>query len=399
MLITIVGGGQLAKMLAEAGAALGYRFSFLLEDQEEDVCVRDLGAVVRFHREQDVAALYHQLGQPDVVTVEKEAVDTDLLHRFKRLCCVHPDPEIIRICQHRGREKRALRSLDIHTAQSREVESLTQLREAVEELGFPVIVKSCEHGYDGLNQWSLNCRQDIERQMSAVIFPEAVVEKRINFDREVSLIAARNSQGDQIHLPPTENVHRDGILLTSIMPALQLTSAHHAQLAEIADKLLSHWSYCGVLAVECFIEGDRVLVNELAPRVHNSGHWTQSGAKTSQFEYHLRAICGLELPEPVSAPAAAMINVLGQKPGAYFKARPDVDVQDYGKSVRPGRKMGHLNIIGASRTQLGKQVQAIVDQLYSGVGSSRRVPGNSKSGTSPRLAQRRRSRAASRLGR
>ena len=256
MQIAIAGCGQLARMLALAGWEMGHHFSFIADPGEGTDCVAGLGPVVARDDYPEAAALFEALGRPDVVTVEKEHVSVALLQGLAEHCLVAPSPEAIRICQHRGREKTALQNLGISTAPFQLVEDGPSLMAAVEALGCPAFVKSCEQGYDGQNQWLLRDPESLEAlaaQMDSL--PPLVVEGAVHFDRELSMIAARSVSGETALYPLAENRHREGILLTSEVPADNISEETQAQANHIARTLLEQWSYVGVLSIELFDEG------------------------------------------------------------------------------------------------------------------------------------------------
>ena len=364
MHVAIVGCGQLARMMALAGWPMGHRFTFLAAPGEGTACVEGLGNIVEHTREMEGEVLYEALGQPDVVTVEREHVNVVLLSTLEPHCTVSPSPEAIKYCQHRGREKTFLNSLGIQTAPFHVANTADELSSGVKALGFPVFVKTCEEGYDGYGQWVLRNDADLKNLMAqAESLPEVVIEGRIDFCRELSLIAVRNSSGDCAFYPLTENDHRNGILWSSLAPASAET-ALHTKAKEIADKVLNALEYVGVIAIELFQAGDELIVNELAPRVHNSGHWTQGAGICSQFENHLRAICDFGLGITTNNQHAAMVNLLGIEAPKDIVSQSNVQHHVYNKSLRPGRKVGHLNLVSDDRAALESQVQRIRDSLY-----------------------------------
>ncbi len=365
MHIAIIGCGQLARMMALAGWPMGLRFSFLAEAGENSDCVAGLGAVVERSPAVTAEALYEALGRPDVVTVEREQVDTELLRSLRPWCPVYPDPDAIAVCQHRGREKAFLQSRGIALAPFRRVNSADTLCAAVAELGYPVFVKSCEQGYDGQNQWRLTSDNDRDALIAQLeCWPELVVEAQVAFSRELSIIAVRSASGTEACYPLTENRHQGGILVSSQAPAPALTPALEQQARELAERLLQHWDYVGVLAIECFVVGDQLLVNELAPRVHNSGHWTQVAGVCSQFENHLRAICGRGLGPTQPLAHAAMLNLLGQLPPDHLAGSGEIQLHLYNKQLKPRRKIGHLNLQDPDPQRLQQRLATLEAAVY-----------------------------------
>jgi 5-(carboxyamino)imidazole ribonucleotide synthase len=365
MRIAIAGCGQLARMLALAGWEMGHQFVFIADPGENTDCVNGLGDVVYRDDTMSGGALYDELGRPDVVTVEKEHVSVPMLESLSDHCLVAPSPEAIRICQHRGREKTLLQSLGIATAPFHVVDSSQTLIEAVETVGYPAFVKSCEQGYDGQNQWLIKDSESLEILAGRMeTLPDLVVEGRVNFDRELSLIAVRSTRGEIATYPLSENRHREGILLTSQVPAPHVSQATTAQAEAIAHSLLTHWSYVGVLSIELFDEAGVLRVNELAPRVHNSGHWSQDAGVTSQFANHLRALTGVIPGETQPAHFAGMLNLLGRSPAPHLLQANDVSLHWYTKSIRQRRKVGHINLQAADRVTLEQRLAALEAELY-----------------------------------
>lgn len=372
MKVGIVGCGQLARMLALAGWPMGLSFNFLAEAKEDDACVQGLGKVVRRSGE-SAEALYREMGCPEVITVEKEQVDASLLRELQAFCSVYPDPEVIAVCQHRGREKAFLNSAGIATAPYRLAGSGAEVERAVQALGLPVFIKSCEQGYDGQNQWRIDDASELDMFLAKhEALPECVVEGQVQFAREVSIIVVRGADGKIAVYPPTENYHRNGVLLTSLAPVRDLSEAMLAQADDIVAKLLNGWGslrhscpdYVGVLAIECFVTDQGLLVNELAPRVHNSGHWTQQGAATSQFENHLRAICGLPLGATDSSRYSGMINLLGRFAPMSVVVQANTQLHLYNKSLKPRRKLGHINLQNDSDEALRQQMRGMLEGIY-----------------------------------
>ncbi|RRJ84724.1 5-(carboxyamino)imidazole ribonucleotide synthase [Aestuariirhabdus litorea] len=365
MRIAIVGCGQLARMMALAGWPMGVHFTFLANPEENIDCVAGLGEVVRLTEGLSGESLYQALGRPEVVTVEREQVDTALLASLRPFCPLYPDPDAISICQHRGREKAFLQSLGIPLAPYRLANSAESLTAAVTELGYPVFVKSCEQGYDGQNQWRLRTPDELNDLIACIhSWPPLVVEANVEFNRELSIIAVRSASGDVACYPLTENHHREGILITSQAPAPELTPALQEQASELAHRLLTHWKYVGVLAIECFQVDDQLLVNELAPRVHNSGHWTQGAGICSQFENHLRAICDQGLGATTPLVHAAMVNLLGQPVPKQITRCGDYQVHTYNKQIKPRRKVGHFNFQDIDPHRLRLRLLALETELY-----------------------------------
>lgn len=355
MHIAIVGCGQLSQMLAQAGIPLGHSFSFLADPEEDTRCVDDLGGVVRISEEKSIEDLYTELGEPDCLTVEKEQVDLSLIEAFLPHCPVHPNSGAFAACQHRLREKQLLDQLNIPCApyyfgQPGQLES--------SEIQLPVVVKSCREGYDGKNQWVLRTPLDVSSFDPEDREDNYIVEQWIPFDREISQVSVRNKAGEIRHYPLAENQHENGILKESVVPAPNVTGELEALAQGYMKKLMEALDYVGVMAMECFVTGDQLLVNELAPRVHNSGHWSQEGSETSQFENHVRAVADMPLGPTESIGITGMVNLIGVERPADELITGDAKLHWYGKVVRPGRKLGHINFSDTSYGGLSVQIQS-----------------------------------------
>lgn len=364
MRIAIVGCGQLARMLALAGWPMGMRFSFLAEANEDTCCVDGLGEITRLQTGLTPLEIYTALGHPDVVTVEKEAVDVGLLRELQQFCTVAPSPEILHTTQNRARQKTFLHDIGIPTAPFLPIVSKEDLFKATDALGYPLIIKSSENGYDGQQQWHIHNETETHAFIdSSVAITDSVVERKLLFEREVSLIVARNAHGEVAIYSPTENTHHHGTLSVSVSPTQNLNEAITSQLFQLVDTLMENWQYVGVLAIECFVVEGQIIVNELAPRVHNSGHWTQDGAATSQFENHLRAICGISLGSTGNLGHTAMINLLGCTAPEKLASHPHAHVHLYNKTLRSGRKMGHINLLYQDSSELSSNLNSALTQL------------------------------------
>ncbi|NVJ51552.1 MAG: 5-(carboxyamino)imidazole ribonucleotide synthase [Gammaproteobacteria bacterium] len=366
MHVAVVGCGQLARMMALAGWRLGVTFSFLAEPNEGTACVEHLGKVVVRDEQKTIAELYAALGHPEVMTVEREHVDVAMLKAFAEHCAVHPNPNAVSVSQHRGREKTCMRDLGIGTAPFTVASNAADLKQAVTTMGLPVLIKSCEEGYDGKGQWMIREAAQLDSFFAENnVSQDMIVEGLVNFSEEVSIIAVRSTNDECAFYPITENEHRNGILLTSIAPAKAISPALTERAEDIAQKILRKLDYVGVLSVELFIENGELLVNEIAPRVHNSGHWTQAAGISSQFENHIRAICGMPLGNTQPKTAVGMVNLLGVKVSDQLLDRGNLEIHHYNKAIRPGRKVGHINLWNIDREQLAADVTQLRDEIYS----------------------------------
>ncbi len=337
-------------MLALAGIPLGFRFSFIADDLGQDTrCVEQLGTVVHWHPGQSPGDLYDLLGRPDVVTAEKEQIDISLLELLQTLCDVHPNPASFAVLQDRSREKRLLDDLQIPTAPYVHARPAA---EAVRKLSLPIVAKSCRGGYDGKNQQILRNARDIADFDAHPEERDFILEQWMPFEREVSIVSVRDRSGNISHYPITENMHESGILRHSIAPARNVSGVTARAAREYIASVMQFTDYVGVMAMECFIVDGDLLVNEIAPRVHNSGHWTQSGCKTSQFENHLRAIAGLPLGSTENHGISGMVNLIGTGVPTGSALSPHSTLHWYNKTERPGRKLGHVNFSGSTHEDL-----------------------------------------------
>jgi 5-(carboxyamino)imidazole ribonucleotide synthase len=351
--IGILGGGQLARMLAQSGRRLGLKFIFL--DPADNACAAEFGEHI--HAAWDDDAALTELGErSDVVTFDFENVPESSASLIESLCPVFPSPRALFTSQDRLREKNLMRELDIPVAPFFPVSTRPELLAAVEQMGLPCVLKTRRFGYDGKGQVMLRFQEDLERAWQELGGQDLICEGFVHFNSECSIIAARGKDGQTVFWPLTKNLHREGILAISLAPAFD---QHMQQRAEdLAQRLLGHLDYTGVLALELFLKDGELLANEFAPRVHNSGHWTLDGAHTSQFENHLRAICGLPLGPTSLRSQALMFNLLGEMPGMdNLPASAAIHWHDYHKVARAGRKIGHVTV--TAKTSAGLQAKAV----------------------------------------
>jgi 5-(carboxyamino)imidazole ribonucleotide synthase len=343
--IGILGGGQLGRMLALAAARLGLKSHVFCPDSDSPAF-----DVVRSITEADYldfAALDRFAADVDVVTYEFENVPAETATFLSARKPVLPDPRVLATTQDRLIEKQFVQGLGIGTAKFAAVDSGDGLAVALAAVGKPAVLKTRRFGYDGKGQVMIRGDADPAAFDELGGQPQ-IIEAFVPFEREISVVAARGHDGRVVTFDVTENEHQDHILKTSRVPAA-VTPAVGAQARRIAETIADAFGYVGVLAVEMFVvrdgAGHAVLVNEIAPRVHNSGHWTIDGASVSQFEQHIRAVAGLPLGVPIRRGRIEMINLLGAEVEDYrrYLAEPDTAVHLYGKTgVRPGRKMGHV---------------------------------------------------------
>ena len=343
--IGILGGGQLGRMLSVAASRLGYRCHIF--EPGAGAPAGHVAEKLITAPYEDEAALRAFAQGVDVITYEFENVPTSALDVLESVAPIRPGREALRVSQDRIIEKDFLSALGLTVAPYRSVESEDDLRRAVEEIGTPAILKTCRFGYDGKGQARLDGPEDVAGAWAAMAGAPSVLEGFVAFSHEVSIIAARGLTGEVAAFDPGENVHREGILRTTTVPA-RLSPAQRSDAVLLAAKILNALDYVGVMGVELFVTPQGLIVNEIAPRVHNSGHWTQAGCTVDQFEQHIRAIAGWPLGDGRRYADVVMENLIGDdmdKVPALAK-EPNVAVHLYGKAeVKPGRKMGHVNRI------------------------------------------------------
>jgi 5-(carboxyamino)imidazole ribonucleotide synthase len=344
--IGILGGGQLGRMLAMAAARLGLRCQVFSPDPDSPAFDVVLNATCAEYA--DVEALELFAGDVDVITYEFENVPSAAALILAARRPVLPDRKILETTQDRLAEKDFVKRLGIGTADYADVSSAAALRAAIARLGLPAVLKTRRFGYDGKGQAIIRNGDDPDRLWADLGTKSAILEAFIPFEREISVIAARSADGHVECFDVTENEHRDHILKISRAPA-DIPEALAGRARAIAEEIANALNYVGVLAVEMFVVqgegGPKVLVNEIAPRVHNSGHWTLDGASISQFEQHIRAIAGWPLGKPVRHGPVTMTNLIGDDILGYeqWLTVPGATVHLYGKGApRPGRKMGHV---------------------------------------------------------
>jgi 5-(carboxyamino)imidazole ribonucleotide synthase len=355
--IGIVGGGQLGRMFAVEARRMGYRV-VVLDPGEDAPAAQVADAHIRAPLD-DHEACMELARRCDLVTLEWENADVAALRRLAERVGVHPSPDVLEIAQHRVLEKDAARRLGVPTAAYRAVRDPGDLARALAEIGAPAILKTARMGYDGKGQLPLDASSDLAAAYRdlAPRGEELILEARIPFRMEVSVVCARNAGGAVACFPVAENEHRGGILHLSVMPA-RIEPSVAARATELAEAMATGLGVVGLLAVEFFVTADGdVLMNEVAPRPHNSGHQTREACAVSQFEQQLRAVTGLPLADASLLRPAAMVNLLGEDAGtgldragvARAMAVPTVTLHLYGKrEARAGRKMGHLAALGAT---------------------------------------------------
>jgi 5-(carboxyamino)imidazole ribonucleotide synthase len=360
MTIGIVGAGQLGQMLALAGNPLGLDFLFV--DRTADVPAGRIAPVLTGDLD-DVRLLRRLAQRSDVISIDWENVDVKALRQAAGRTRVSPPLRAIATAQDRILEKRAFLNLSIPTTRFEAVDSRGALGRAVDRIGLPGVLKTRRFGYDGKGQRVLRGTDDVERAWEELGSAPLIYEELVPFDYEVSIIGARSRSGETVIYPLNRNYHAGGILHLTLAPwdAPRLARQAVASLR----KVLEAYNYVGVLTIEFFVSGGRLIANEMAPRVHNSGHWTIEGAVTSQFENHVRAIAGLPLGDPSPRGHAAMINLIGSMPDCRaYLTECDLHWHQYGKAPRPGRKLGHCTVIEHSVTRRDTRARRLLRRLY-----------------------------------
>lgn len=358
MAIGVLGGGQLGRMIALAGYPLGQRFVFL--DPGAESAAGHVGAL-RVGAYDDEERLTELARKSVVVTYEFENVPVASARFLNELVPVFPPPRALEVSQDRLDEKTFFTRLGIPTPAFAPVSSRAELDAAVARIGLPAVVKTRRFGYDGKGQMVLRKLEDVPRAWEALGAASLIVEQMIHFERELSIVSVRSKTGETRFYPLVENEHRDGILRLSLPKSDAWSESLQERAEAYAATVLSELSYVGVLAIELFHAGGELIANEMAPRVHNSGHWTIEGAETSQFENHVRAVLGLPLGSTRMVGHAAMINCIGRLPprdavlrieGAHYHA--------YGKDPSPGRKVGHVTVRAESRAELARTLEKLL---------------------------------------
>ena len=356
--IGVLGGGQLGRMLALAGLPLGLRFRFLDPNPDSPAAAAGELIVGRFD---DPVALDRFAQDLDAVTYEFENVPVESVRRLAARLPVLPRPEALEASQDRLVEKTFFEECGLPTAPFMDLPDEAALAHAVARIGFPAVLKTRRLGYDGKGQVVVRDRASLEAAWRALAPQPMILERFIPFERELSIVAVRGANGLCAFYPLSENIHAGGILRESRAPAPALTDDEQEHAEARARAVMERLDYTGVIAIEFFQHRGLLLANEFAPRVHNTGHWTIDGAFTSQFENHLRAIAGLP-PGPTAARChAAMLNLIGSAPPteAILRAVPAARVHLYDKAARPGRKIGHVTLLGATAAEAEHKAQSV----------------------------------------
>jgi len=364
----IIGGGQLGMMITEAAKNLSeYISEIIVLDPTENCPAAQSGAKQIVGDFKDEIAILKLAEQSDIITYEIESGNTDVLSKLKAE--IEPSPSTLGIIQDKLSQKTFLLENGLPVSQFYEITSLDDLREKIKDLGFPVLLKSRRDAYDGRGNFKITSSNEIEKAYQHFDGKNLMVEKFVNFKMEVSVIAARNTKGDIATYPLVENIHQNNILKMTIVPA-RVSDDVISNAGEIAKKTMEVLNGAGVFGIEMFIDqDDKILINEIAPRVHNSGHHTLQSCKTSQFEQHLRAILGLDLGSTDLVHKTVMCNILGPD-GFEGKYKPvelekdSVYLKMYGKSVsKSQRKLGHFNIVDLNDSKDVSELLEMADEI------------------------------------
>ena len=368
----VIGGGQLGMMITEAAKNLSEHISeIIVLDPTENCPAAQAGAKQIVGDFKDELAILKLAEQSDIITYEIESGNTDVLSKLKAE--IEPSPSTLSIIQDKLSQKTFLSENELPISQFYEITYLDNLREKINELGLPVLLKSRRDAYDGRGNFKITSPDEVEKAYQYFDGKSLMVEKFVNFKMEVSVIAARNTKGDIATYPLVENIHENNILKMTIAPA-RVSDNVIKDAGKIAKKTMEVLKGAGVFGIEMFIDqDDKILINEIAPRVHNSGHHTLQSCKTSQFEQHLRAILGLELGSTDLVHKTVMCNILGpdgfegkyeqvqlEKDGAYLKM--------YGKDVsKPQRKLGHFNVVDLSDSKDASELLETVNEIKNSI--------------------------------
>jgi len=364
----IIGGGQLGMMITEAAQNLNDEISeIIVLDPTENCPAAQAGAKQIVGDFKDEFAILKLAGESDIITYEIESGNTDVLSKLKAE--IEPSPSTLSIIQDKLSQKKFLSENGLPVSQFYEITSLDDLREKIKELGLPVLLKSRRDAYDGRGNFKISSSDEIEKAYQHFDGKSLMVEKFVDFKMEVSVIAARNTRGEIATYPLVENIHEDNILKITIAPA-RVSDNVIKNAGEIAKKTMQVLNGAGVFGIEMFVDQDnKILINEIAPRVHNSGHHTLQSCKTSQFEQHLRAILGLNLGSTDLVHKTVMCNILGPDgfEGKYKPVQLEKDgvyLRMYGKDVsKPQRKLGHFNVVDLNNSKDTSELLKMADEI------------------------------------
>ena len=368
----IIGGGQLGMMLTEAAQNLDDISKIIVLDPTENCPAAKVGAqqIIADFKDEDAIKKLSELS--DIITYEIESGNSDVLKKLEENTEINPSPDTLRIIQDKLLQKQFLQKNGIAVAEFEKIENKEELNQMIDKMGLPLLLKTRRDAYDGRGNYKINSKSEIDDALDLFSGKTLMVEKFVKFEKEVSVIAARNTKGEISTYPVVENIHENNILRTTIAPG-RVSETVRKEAEKIAEKTMEVLHGAGVFGIEMFVTSDdEILINEIAPRVHNSGHHTLQSCNTSQFEQHLRAILGMELGDSSIKTPTIMYNILGPKTfqGEYnvlFKKQDNIHLKMYGKlESKPQRKIGHVNIVDVENSgmeELLKQVEDLKKNL------------------------------------
>ena len=368
----IIGGGQLGMMLTEAAQNLDDISKIIVLDPTENCPAAKVGAqqIIADFKDEDAIKKLSELS--DIITYEIESGNSDVLKKLEENTEINPSPDTLRIIQDKLLQKQFLQKNGITVAEFEKIENKEELNQMIDKMGLPLLLKTRRDAYDGRGNYKINSKSEIDDALDLFSGKTLMVEKFVKFEKEVSVIAARNTKGEISTYPVVENIHENNILRTTIAPG-RVSETVRKEAEKIAEKTMEVLHGAGVFGIEMFVTSDdEILINEIAPRVHNSGHHTLQSCNTSQFEQHLRAILGMELGDSSIKTPTIMYNILGPKTfqGEYnvlFKKQDNIHLKMYGKlESKPQRKIGHVNIVDVENRgmeELLKQVEDLKKNL------------------------------------
>ena len=363
----IIGGGQLGMMLTEAAQNLGDISKIIVLDPTENCPAAKVGAqqIVADFKDEDAIKKLSELY--DIITYEIESGNSDVLKKLEENTEINPSPDTLRIIQDKLLQKQFLQKNGIAVAEFEKIENKEELNQMIDKMGLPLLLKTRRDAYDGRGNYKINSKSEIDDALDLFSGKTLMVEKFVKFEKEVSVIAARNTKGEISTYPVVENIHENNILRTTIAPG-RVSEIVRKEAEKIAEKTMEVLHGAGVFGIEMFVTSDdEILINEIAPRVHNSGHHTLQSCNTSQFEQHLRAILGMDLGDSSIKTPTIMYNILGPKTfqGEYnvlFKKQDNIHLKMYGKlESKPQRKIGHVNVVDVENRGMGELLKQVED--------------------------------------
>ena len=363
----IIGGGQLGMMLTEAAQNLGDISKIIVLDPTENCPAAKVGAqqIVADFKDEDAIKKLSELS--DIITYEIESGNSDVLKKLEENTEINPSPDTLRIIQDKLLQKQFLQKNGIAVAEFEKIENKEELNQMIDKMGLPLLLKTRRDAYDGRGNYKINSKSEIDDALDLFSGKTLMVEKFVKFEKEVSVIAARNTKGEISTYPVVENIHENNILRTTIAPG-RVSEIVRKEAEKIAEKTMEVLHGAGVFGIEMFVTSDdEILINEIAPRVHNSGHHTLQSCNTSQFEQHLRAILGMDLGDSSIKTPTIMYNILGPKTfqGEYnvlLKKQDNIHLKMYGKlESKPQRKIGHVNVVDVENRGMGELLKQVED--------------------------------------